>query len=568
MLWKTSVQFASEDVRTLIYSALPDLKKTLGEPVYVTDEEKPSLVTQSEIRRRVERVLAEASFTLDTAELAAQLHASRSSIDAVLAEAVSATHSFFDGVHVHPRRRIEAVSDKVLAQGLIRTLSDICSDEKITLKAAAYAIKQKAPHLLIVGREEYVVPRLLLDQHVSAFKKALESASEPTKYSSIERNSVLLPLVKHQLGIASYETEFVPESFVLARQRQAESLLSSIGYVATSEIASIEDPQKLAKRTQSYQIEKYVVSRRYAETEHKRLLASLSASGFADLRDCELYPQLSKFIIEELDSTLQKFRFSKYPPAFLVKPSLERDLVTKANIVLAKEAQTQAMLLDLVVDGSSALSDFVAKLHLPEPAQLQPFVDEMKIPGDLKVGDRVLAQVRKAYSEAASTALRPRFDAALEKLEAKVRCHLNAILGLPSSDLRTLAWEEWQQYVNGLQYSVPANADAAQQQFRVDAAVLRSVVKELQNNALQKLNKLKSRPKDAPLLLHLAGIIYHSQHLATEPAFFKIRGKAVPKLIKQLDFPPCFEALRKQIKEGPEDVMTEVRECVLAEKQV
>lgn len=565
MLWNTSVQFAPEDVQTLVNSALPELTKVLGEAAFTTDEDKPSLVTQSEIKRRVESILAGASSNLDTASLALQLHASRSSVDAILVEAVNATQSFFDGVHILPHRRLKAIGDKVLARGHICTLGDICSDERITLKAASYAIKQKHTELLIVGRDEYVVPQFLLDLHVSAFKKALNSASKPQKYSSIEEDKILLSLVKHQLGIPSHETEFIPESFVLAQQKQTESLLSSTGYVYITEIASIEDPSKMVKRTQSYLIEKYVVSREYTEKEHKRLLASLSSSGFADMRDCELYPQLPKFIIEELDPTLQKFRSSKYHTAFLVKPSLEQDFVAKVTTELIKDAQKQASELNIAVNGSSTLSDFVEKIRLPEIAQLQAFVEEMNIPKDLKIADHVLSQVRKIFIEDASALLRPKFDAALENLEAKVRCYLNAIVELPPSDLRTLAWEEWQQYVNDMHFSVPANVDTAQQQFRMEATDLQSTVKQLQKNALQKLKKLKLRPKDAPLLLHIAAAIYHSQNFAKEPAFLKIRGKAVPKLIKQFDFPPCFDALRKQIKEGPENVMKAVKTSVLTD---
>ena len=560
MLWsRKEVEFSEEDCQAYLDLALPQIVEAVGEPIYVCGS---SLITESHIERQVESLLSSATTTLDTTAIATQIGVPRVAVDAVITRAIKNVGAFFDNVHVLPAKQLADIAQSLTN---ISKIGEICTRKGITIKAAEHIVKS-SDKLTLVG--DVIVPNEVLETHLTAFQNALQSAEAPLKYKEVEPNDTLLELIKTKLNIPPHQTRFLPQVYTEKHTQQAAEILEQVGYVAQSVFAEFIDPAKFAKSHESIVLGSWVVQKKFVQTKTKEIQAALQSHLYFDLRDLPLGPDLAKHIVSE-DPKLAKLKGDgkKYPANYLVKSQLEKDVLASVSSTVLKTAAEKAEAVPLdKVNGTSTLNEFVDKVSLPTLAEVQEQIPESQVPADLKIGPAIWPSIRQSYRVQVSKCLEPLFETAQLKLEAHITVYLNGVLSLvdkdADSDLIDMAWHEWQQYVSERQYNVPSSFEIAKSQFKADDYVDETRTTLIAKSQAKLDKVLKSKKKDGALVLHLAATIYHATHFSPH-GLLKIRGKAVPKLLKQYEFPASFTELKSKIRDPSPELLDSVRSTVV-----
>lgn len=579
MFWRSRPEFTETDASLIVNKALPDVTKELKQPVYLTSSPDRSLVTESYVAGELERLVLESSEAIDVSTLVEKAHLPRKIIEPLLLQkVVAANRLFYDGAKVLTPKRIAIIGSELRNNDEILSLSDVCQKYNLTIKASEFIFKGSngIPGLILSG--DVVIPEELLIRHQHILEENISSAESPIKYSDIETDNRILPLLKKRLGIQSHETLHVPKTYIDSQVKQADAQMNAKQYVEINDFSGETIKQAVIKHLlQTYagskQLGPFVVSETLIRESHKQLDSHLSEHQWFDTRDIPLQPYLANYILDENDK-YRKLQ-CKNKPAILAKSSLEKSAITFVVDAWKPKIEEQANSLDFSkVDGSSSLASFVDRISLPTAKELQDDVAEMA-PAEIGLAGSITPSVRKQLVDYGTSKLQPKFEDALHKAEAKVRAYLNGcvsienISGSDSGENSTfsLVWDEFQQYVSERQFSVPENIPVAQSQFPAPDDLLAQAVADLQQSASAKINKLgvtaKNAAKDAAPLLHLAVVIYHSRKLHPD-SFLKIRGKAVPRVVKLFDFPKSFTDLRTNLKSPDLELLQKVKEDALA----
>lgn len=579
MFWRSRPEFTETDASLIVNNALPDVIKELKEPVYLTSSSDRSLVTESYVAGELEQLVLESSEPVDVSTLVEKTHLPRKIIEPLLInKVVSKNGLFFDGAKVLTPKRIAVVGSEIRSNDEILSLGEVCQRYNLTIKAAEYIFKGSNGISGLILSGDVVIPEELLLRHQHALEEKISSAKSPIKYSDIEQDNRILPLLKKRLGIQSHEIVYVPQSFIDTQISQADAQMDAKQYVELNDFSGETIKQAVIKHLlQTYhsskQLGPFVVSEDLIKTSHKQLDSHLSEHQWFDTRDLPLQPYLANYILDENDK-YRKLQ-SKNKPAILVKPSLEKSAISFVVDAWKPKILQQVDAVDFSkVDGSSSLASFADRVSLPTAKELQNDVVEMA-PAEIGLSNHITPSVRKQLADFSTNKLQPKFEDALRRAEAKVRAYLNGCISIEKvsgsengeNSTLSMVWDEFQQYVSEHQFSVPENITVALSQFPATDDLLAQTVADLQQSATAKINKLgvsaKSVSKDAAPLLHLAVVVFHSRKL--EPnSFLKIRGKAVPRVVKLFDFRTSFSELRANIKSPGLELLQKVKEDALA----
>lgn len=548
-------KFTEADAKRLAALAIPKLEQSVG--VVHTTLNGENLITEKEVYKRVRHLLETSESNTDRQEVALKLDVSTKVIDAVLDKAVADTHSYADTVLILPVRRIEKLLAS-LEESEPRNVGDVCSDERVTVKALQSLFSRNSKLSII---NDDVVSDSLVLSHLENMRQAMAKAETPMAYSDVEPNYKMLAVVKQRLGIPVHENTYVPQSYLLSKNEEASKQLAKDGVIETK-LLEFDSASRFARTNNATVVGAHIVSTEYIQQLAQCIYDTVNADGYWDTKNIDAlnitsFPFVtdtdifSSCVPLALEDTKVRRLNTKYANV-LIKPTFEGELETQ---ILEELDQTideiaEKCLENTKIDGSVNIQSIVDNAQLPSVRDISTYSD---VPQSLIAG--ISNRVRQKLRGKLFDVLESKVSNILKQIECKCRSYLNGLETLKTNpSLHTAAWEEWLQYVNEHGFHCPVSEDEAFKQFAEESS---GATLEIANVAKQQLQKTNNPAK----VLYLAALIYHSKLIEKEgiSGFLKLSSKHLPKLLSAFPFPEEFKQLRKQLKNASPEVINSVK---------
>lgn len=531
MLWgrSQSTHWSAPDARWLAGEVLSAVASKYGSQIWSNSK---GIIDEREVGRQIQSDLEE-KFEASPELFAAQFEVSKSVIYDIIKN--MGLKDVYVGEHVViPKPRVKELAANLKTMGSLVSRSFACDQLGVSFDVLNWLLQRDRDLIRInetlINVDEYESRR-------NAIHENLVNATSPIQIAPLEPNSDI-----RQAVLADDETPgsydgstglWTPTRWVEARKKQCVEIFEKNGYISDQDLSDYgEKKSKFARNMKAVSLAGYLVSPDYLASQKKLINDALSEKGWFDKQTLELGPDIA----ENIDITCPAYR------KYLVKPSF-----------LASQRETLAGSLS---QHAVEVAESQGKRWIPKASDL---TIDPSIPQDLAsiLKELALPVVREECVASSKKILEAKEAEKARINDLKATVYLQGLLSVADENLKQLLWDEWLQYV--AESGPVKSLSQAQVQYLGQFSP-----EEVEATAANMTAKVKSQlraAKDPALILHLAIVLYHHAHYS--PGLLKLRGRAIPLVLKTFNFPISFVELKNMIRHPARSLTEQVKKDVL-----
>lgn len=552
MLWTRGpqLQLSSDDRKTLITAALPEISARLGEPVYLNSV---GLITHTRLRERIREILESNQEQTSADLIAMETGVERKHIKIFLDELEKEMPNVYFGLVILPVPVTRKLLEKIQSIVQPQSVSDFCTSNNITSELFHWCI-ERSPQVVIV--ENYALNKELLEENENHCLDVLADAASPVPINSLSSEplrSILIKRLEFKIDGEFVKGFYIPASYKKLQMQQCRETLGRVGFVSKEQFDRLDiDMNHFARAEDAIVLDNGVLSKSRFEAEKQFLTEQLAAVGYFRVGDLEF---------GDAGVKLMNLKISTGYTHYLVRPKFEASLREQCMSSFKKELEDRVA--SLSIDSKETVQELMKKIDMPSDSVIEQRLESRGIPSQLsrQIVAHIGVKVRQKCLETTKSAVEKAHSEAVRAVDLKIAVYLFGVKSCPDF-IQAAVFNEWQQYVIECG-AVPSDTiEQGQRHFASQFAPgeLEACAAQL----VQVTRKKLVNTTDPAKLLLLAIIVYHASHFAGNQGVLRIRGKQIPKLLKAFEFPPEFTELKDAVKAKnvSKDIQDKVR-CFL-----